>query len=129
MRIQGRGQRDGIHIYFRPSLLRIPMTSISPYHLPCFRLLLLITQSSLQVSEVRWLAAYFQHCPTCQSQWGCTSCTCCLKEFNLSKGSSPIKINSQSLEDTQVGYISQKYTLDKYSLEEYTLEEFTLENF
>ena len=23
-------------------------------------------------------------------------------------------INSQSLEDTQVGYISQKYTLDKY---------------
>ena len=26
-------------------------------------------------------------------------------------------INSQSLEDTQVGYISQKYTLDKYTLE------------
>ena len=38
-------------------------------------------------------------------------------------------INSQSLEDTQVGYISQKYTLDKYTLEEYTLEEYTLENF
>ena len=30
------------------------------------------------------------------------------------------KINSQSLEDTQVGYISQKYTLDKYTLEKYT---------
>ena len=29
-------------------------------------------------------------------------------------------INSQSLEDTQVGYISQKYTLDKYTLEKYT---------
>ena len=26
------------------------------------------------------------------------------------------KINSQSLEDTQVGYISQKYSLDKYTL-------------
>ena len=31
-----------------------------------------------------------------------------------------IQINSQSLEDTQVGYISQKYTLDKYTLEKYT---------
>ena len=30
------------------------------------------------------------------------------------------KINSQSLEDTQVRYISQKYTLDKYTLEKYT---------
>ena len=39
------------------------------------------------------------------------------------------EINSQSLEDTQVGYISQKYTLDKYTLEEYTLEKYTLENF
>ena len=28
-----------------------------------------------------------------------------------------VKINSQRLEDTQVGYISQKYTLDKYTLE------------
>ena len=27
-----------------------------------------------------------------------------------------IKINSQSLEDTQVGYISQKFTLDKNTL-------------
>ena len=27
------------------------------------------------------------------------------------------KINLQSLEDTQVGYILQKYTLDKYTLE------------
>ena len=31
--------------------------------------------------------------------------------------SHPFKINSQSLEDTQVGYISQKYTLDKYTME------------
>ena len=31
-----------------------------------------------------------------------------------------IWINLQSLEDTQVGYISQKYTLDKYTLEKYT---------
>ena len=29
-------------------------------------------------------------------------------------------INSQSLEDTQVGYILQKYTLDKYIVEKYT---------
>ena len=29
-------------------------------------------------------------------------------------------INSQSLEDTQVGYISQEYTLYKYTLEKYT---------
>ena len=29
-------------------------------------------------------------------------------------------INSQSLEDTQVGYILQKYTLEKYTLEKYT---------
>ena len=28
------------------------------------------------------------------------------------------KINSQSLEDTPVGYISQKYTLDKYTLKD-----------
>ena len=27
-----------------------------------------------------------------------------------------IEINSQSLEDTQVGYISQKYFFDKYTL-------------
>ena len=33
----------------------------------------------------------------------------------------PIGINSQSLEDTQVRYISQKYTLDNYTLEKYTL--------
>ena len=32
-----------------------------------------------------------------------------------------IKINLQSLEDTQVGYISQKYNLEKYTLEKYTL--------
>ena len=29
---------------------------------------------------------------------------------------SMLKINSQSLEDTQVGYISQKYSFDKYTL-------------
>ena len=34
------------------------------------------------------------------------------------------QMNSQSLEDTQVGYVSQKYSLDKYTLEEYTLENF-----
>ena len=39
------------------------------------------------------------------------------------------KINSQSLEDTQVGYISQKYTLDKYTLEKYTLEKLTFSLF
>ena len=36
-------------------------------------------------------------------------------------------INSQSLEDTHVGYISHKYTLDKYTLEKYTLKKYTLE--
>ena len=30
------------------------------------------------------------------------------------------EINLQSLEDTQVGYISQKYTLEKFTLEKYT---------
>ena len=49
-----------------------------------------------------------------------------MAEIKLNKS---LEINSQSLEDTQVGYISQKYTLDKYTLEEYTLEEYTLENF
>ena len=39
------------------------------------------------------------------------------------------KINSQSLEDTQVGYILQKYTLDKYTLEKYTLEKLTFSLF
>ena len=38
------------------------------------------------------------------------------------------KINLQSLEDMQVGYISQKYTLDKFTLEKYTWEKNTLEN-
>ena len=37
------------------------------------------------------------------------------------------KINSQSLEDTQVGYTLQKKTLDKYTLEKYTLKKYTLE--
>ena len=31
-------------------------------------------------------------------------------------------INSQSLEDTQVGYISQNYTLDKHTLDKHALE-------
>ena len=39
------------------------------------------------------------------------------------------KINSQSLEDTQVGYILQKYTLHKYTLHKYTLEEYTFKIF
>ena len=37
-----------------------------------------------------------------------------------------LRINSQSLEDTQVGYISQKYTLDNYTLEKYTLAQKSL---
>ena len=41
----------------------------------------------------------------------------------LSGGNRP-KTFDLTLEDTQVGYISQKYTLDKYTLEEYTLENF-----
>ena len=36
------------------------------------------------------------------------------------------KINSQSLEDMQVGYFSQKYTLDNYTLEKYTLAQKSL---
>ena len=48
--------------------------------------------------------------------------------FRCKQGTSacmPVQINSQSLEDTQVGYISQKYTLDKYTLEKKTLEKYT----
>ena len=40
-----------------------------------------------------------------------------------------VKINSQILEDTQVGYISQKYTLEKYTSGEYTLRKYTLEKY
>ena len=36
------------------------------------------------------------------------------------------KLNSQSLEDTQVGYTLQKYTLEKYSLEKCTLKKYSL---
>ena len=36
-----------------------------------------------------------------------------------------MRLNSQSFEDTQVEYISQKYTLDQYTLEKYTLEKYT----
>ena len=39
------------------------------------------------------------------------------------------KINSQSLEDTQVGCISQTYTLEKYTSGEYTLRKYTLEKY
>ena len=39
------------------------------------------------------------------------------------------QINSQSLEDTQVGYIPQKYILDKYTFDKYTLEKYTLEQY
>ena len=39
------------------------------------------------------------------------------------------EMNSQSLEDTQVGYILQKYTLDKYAFEKYILEKYTLEKY
>ena len=44
-------------------------------------------------------------------------------------GNTSLKINSQSLEDTQVGCISQKYTLDKYTLDKYTLEKYTLQKY
>ena len=37
-----------------------------------------------------------------------------------------MKINLQSLEDTQVEYILQKYTWYKYTLEKYTLEKFQM---
>ena len=37
-----------------------------------------------------------------------------------------LHLNLQSLEDTQVRYISQKYTLEKYTLEKYTFEKYTL---
>ena len=40
-----------------------------------------------------------------------------LKDFFGDKLAKLKRINSQSLEDTQVGYISQKYTLDKHILE------------
>ena len=40
-----------------------------------------------------------------------------------------VKINSQSLEDTQVMYILQKYTLDKYTLDKYTLEKYTFKKY
>ena len=36
------------------------------------------------------------------------------------------EIDSQSLEDMQVGYILQKYTLDNYILEKYTLAQKSL---
>ena len=36
------------------------------------------------------------------------------------------QINSQSLEDTQVEYILQKYTSDKYTFGKYTFEKYTL---
>ena len=41
----------------------------------------------------------------------------------------PDKINLQSLEDMQSGYILQKYTLDKYTLEKYTLDKYTLDKY
>ena len=41
-------------------------------------------------------------------------------EYGIAAKQSLNRINSQSLEDTQVGYISQKYTLDKHTLEKYT---------
>ena len=40
----------------------------------------------------------------------------------LEKKAFDFKINSQSLEDMQVGYISQKYAWDNYTLEKYSLE-------
>ena len=37
--------------------------------------------------------------------------------YDEDPGEISFQINSQSLEDTQVGYVSQKYILDKYTLE------------
>ena len=37
-----------------------------------------------------------------------------------------LKINSQSLEDTQVEYILQKYTFGKYTFGKYTFEKYAL---
>ena len=36
-----------------------------------------------------------------------------------------LKIKSQSLEDTQVGYISQKYTWEKYTFGKYTFRKYS----
>ena len=45
----------------------------------------------------------------------CKVCEILTKTFQSCKVD--MKVNSQSLENTQVGYISQKYTFDKYTLE------------
>ena len=39
------------------------------------------------------------------------------------------EINSQSLEDTQVEHILQKYTYDKYTFGKYTFGKFTFEKY
>ena len=61
----------------------------------------------------------------CQERTWQHSCSQPLNKL-LQTDKEQFEINSQNLEDTQVGYISQKYTLDKYSLEKYTLGEATL---
>ena len=48
-----------------------------------------------------------------------------LKRRNPSGISISGQINLQSLEDTQVGYISHSYTLDEFTLEKYALEKLT----
>ena len=40
-----------------------------------------------------------------------------------------LRINSQSLENSQVGYIFAKIHLDNYTLEKYTLKKYTLEKY
>ena len=61
--------------------------------------------SSIKRMTTGWLICFVQ----LLARLGMQSCT-------------PFKTNSQSLEDTQVGYIWQKYTLDNCTLEKYTLE-------
>ena len=68
------------------------------------------------ITEYR-VSVFVQSTITCSKSVGCISS---LKDFKteFTEGRSP-KINSQSfkllIEDTQVRYISQKYTLDKYN--------------
>ena len=50
------------------------------------------------------------------------------KIFTLGMDILTIFINLQSWEDTQVEYISQKYTLEKHTEKKYTLGKYTLEN-
>ena len=45
---------------------------------------------------------------------------CVMQDIVLNIDVNVFQINWQSLEDTQVGYVPQKYTLNKHTLEKYT---------